>query len=70
MKRICLGTMITLIYQSRIRRGDTYKSVCGGIFAAYGLKIDNYNKELPGYLRSGHYPAPEELVSTLLSNLY
>lgn len=63
MKRICLGTMITLIYQSRIRRSDTYKSVCGGIFAAYGLKIDNYNKELPSHLRSGHDPAPEELVS-------
>ena len=63
MKRICLGTMITLIYQSRIRRGDTYKSVCGGIFAAYGLRIDNYNKELPGHLRSGHDPAPEDLVT-------
>ena len=63
MKRICLGTMITLIYQSRIRRSDTYKSVCGGIFAAYGQKIENYNKELPGHLRSGHDTVPEDLVS-------
>lgn len=63
MKRICLGTMITLIYQSRIRRSDKYKSVCGGIFAAYGLKIENYNKELPGHLRSGHDTAPEDLVT-------
>ena len=63
MKRICLGTMITLIYQSRIRRSDTYKSVCGGIFAAYGLNIENYDKSLPGHLRSGHDPAPDALVT-------
>ena len=63
MKRICLGTMITLIFQSRIRRSDTYKSVCGGIFAAYGKKIENYNKELPGHLRSGHDTVPDDLVT-------
>jgi len=55
--------MITLIYQSRIRRSDTYKSVCGGIFAAYGLNIENYDKSLPGHLRSGHDPAPDALVT-------
>lgn len=63
MKRICLGTMITLIFQSRIRRGDTYKSVCGGIFAAYGLNVENYDNGLPGHLRKGHDPAPEALVT-------
>lgn len=63
MKRICLGTMITLIFQSRIRKGDTYKAVCGGVFAAYGLKIDNYDRALPGHLRSGHDPVPDALVT-------
>lgn len=43
MKQICLGTMITLIYQSRTRSADTIKSVCSGIFAAYGLDINTYN---------------------------
>lgn len=63
MKRICLGTMITLIYQSRIRNADTIKSICDGIFAAYGLKINNYNQGLPSHLKSGHDPAPGDLIA-------
>lgn len=63
MKQICLGTIITLIYQSRTRSADTIKSVCGGIFAAYGLDINTYNKELPSHLKSGHDPVPVELIS-------
>lgn len=63
MKQICLGTMITLIYQSRTRSADTIKSVCGGIFATYGLDINTYNKELPSHLKSGHDPVPVELIS-------
>ena len=33
MKRICLGTMITLLYQSRIRHADKIKNICASIFA-------------------------------------
>ena len=62
MKRICLGTMITLLYQSRMRSADKIKTVCGGIFAAFGLDIDNFNKELPSHLKSGHDPAPGDLI--------
>lgn len=62
MKRICLGTIITLLYQSRTRSADTIKSVCGSIFAAYGLDINNYNKELPSHLKSGHDPVPGDLL--------
>lgn len=62
MKRICLGTMITLLYQGRMRSTDTIKTVCGGIFAAFGLDIENFNKELPSHLKSGHDPAPENLI--------
>lgn len=47
MKKICLGTIITLIYQTRTLAANTIKSVCSGIFAAYGLDISNYNV---GYL--------------------
>lgn len=54
MKRICFGTIITLIYQSRTRSADTIKSMCDGIFAAYYLDITSYNKELPSHLKSGH----------------
>ena len=44
MKRICLETMITHLYQSRMRSTDKIRIVCGSIFAALGLNIDNYNK--------------------------
>lgn len=63
MKQMCLGTMITLIYQSRRRNADKIKDICDGIFAAYGLDIGNYNKELPSHLKSGHDPAPKELLT-------
>lgn len=62
MKRICLGTMITLLYQSRMRSADKIKTVCGGIFAAFGLDIENFNKELPSHLKSGHDPVPGVLI--------
>ena len=67
MKQICLGTIITLIYQSRTRSADTIKSVCGGIFATYGLDINNYNKELPSHLKSGHDAVPGELLTAARS---
>ena len=63
MERMCLGAMITLIMQSRIRKSDKYKSICGGIFAVYGLEIGNYNKELPSHLASGHDTVPDDLVA-------
>lgn len=63
MKRICLGTMITLLYQSRMRSADKIKTVCEGIFAAFGLNVDNFNKELPSHLKSGHDPTPSDLIN-------
>ena len=33
-----------------------------GFFAAYGLDIDNFNKELPSHLKSGHDQAPCALI--------
>ena len=61
MKQICLGTMITLIYQSRRRNADKVKDICCGIFAAYGLDINAYNAGLPSHLKSGHDPVPKDL---------
>jgi len=63
MKQICLGTMLTLIYQSRRRNADKIKDICGGIFAAYGLNINDYNSGLPSHLKSGHDPAPGNLIA-------
>lgn len=63
MKRICLGTMITLLYQGRVRSSDKIKTICDGIFAAYGCDINNYDKGLPSHLKSGHDPAPVDLIA-------
>ena len=63
MKQICLGTMVTLIYQSRRRNADKIKDICGGIFSAYGLDINNYNSGLPSHLKSGHDPVPGDLIA-------
>lgn len=62
MKRICLGTMITLLYQSRMRSADKIKTVCGGFFVAFGLDIANFNKELPSHLKSRHDLAPGDRI--------
>ena len=67
MKQICPGTMITLIYQSRKRNADKVKDICSGIFAAYGLDIDSYNDGLPSHLKSGHDPAPKDLIDAAKS---
>ena len=62
MKKICLGTMINLLYQARARRSDQARDVCRRIFAAFDCSIDSYAKELPSHLKSGHDPVPRELV--------
>lgn len=62
MKRICLGTMITLLYQGRMRSSDKIKDICSGIFAAFGLNIETYSTGLPSHLKSGHDPAPRDLI--------
>ena len=61
MKRLCLETIITLLYQCRTRSADTIKSVCSGIFATYDLDITSYNKELSSHLKSGHDPVIQQL---------
>lgn len=63
MKQMCLGTMITLIYQSRKRSADKIKDICAWIFAAYDLDIADFNNELPSQLKSGHDPVPTDLIA-------
>lgn len=50
MKQICLGTIITLVYQMRTRSADTIKFVCGDILAAYNLDVTSYKKEFTNRL--------------------
>lgn len=64
MKKMCLGTMITIIYQSRARKAESIKSICKAIFASYGLDITCYDKALPSHLCSGRSNVPCELVDS------
>lgn len=62
MKKICLGTMINLLYQARARKSDQVRDICRRIFAAFNCNIDGYDKALPSHLKSGHDPVPKDLV--------
>jgi hypothetical protein len=62
MKLICAGTMITLLYQARSRKGDKVRDICRGVFSAYDCDIDEYSDGLPSHLKSGHDPAPGALI--------
>lgn len=62
MKRICPGTLITLVFQSRKRSTDKPKTICKGIFAAYDCDINGYSKYLSGHLKSGHDPVPGPVI--------
>ena len=41
MKRVCFGITIILLYQSCKYSAEEIKTVCGGIFSAFDLDIDN-----------------------------
>ena len=63
MKRMCFGTMLNLIYQSRARNTERVRSICDVIFTAYGLNINNYFNALPSHLKNGYDDVPMDLVT-------
>ena len=63
MKRICLGTIITLLYQSRMYNTCRIKGICDSLFAAYGLDINNFDTSVPSHLKSGHDGVPKDLIA-------
>lgn len=65
MKKICLGTMINLLYQARARKADQVRDVCRRMFAAFNCNIDGYDKALPSHLKSGHDPVPKDIWSIM-----
>lgn len=61
MKRMCLGTIITLLYQSKIKSTYKIKHICDGVFMAYGLSLENRDVGIPSHLKSGHDNVPDDL---------
>lgn len=39
MKKICVGTMINLLYQAKARKADQVRDVCRRIFAAFNCRV-------------------------------
>jgi len=66
LKRICLGTLITLLNQSKKRKSDTMKNICQCLFLAYSCD-STFNKDFPGHLRSGHDSVPGNLIEAAWS---
>lgn len=62
MMCMCLGTMLTLLYQSRLHNSDKIRDICDGVFSSYDLKISDFpDASLPGHLKSGHDAVPRKL---------
>lgn len=63
MKKLCFGTLLNLMYQAK-GQGVTYKSICDGVFTAYGCEGMEYrDKSLPGHLRTGHDNVPPDVIT-------
>lgn len=61
MKRICFGSLFTLMYQAR---GQGVKSapLCRAIFAAFGVDLTYRDVSLPGHLKNGHDKIPSDII--------
>lgn len=61
MKRICFGSLFTLMYQAR---GQGVKSdpLCNAIFAAFGVDLTYRDVSLPGHLKNGHDKIPSDII--------
>lgn len=63
MKKMCFGTLLNLIYQSR-GANVTYKSICSAVFVAYGCDdMENRDSSLPGHLKTGHDNVPPDVIN-------
>lgn len=63
MKKVCFGTLLNLIYQSR-GSNVTYKSICGAVFSAYGCDdMEHRDPSLPGHLKTGHDNVPPDVIN-------
>lgn len=52
MKRICFGTLMSILYQARNQK-VTNNLLCDAIFSSYAQSIELRDGSLPGHLKSG-----------------
>lgn len=64
MKRICFGSLFTLMYQSR-GQGVKIDPLCSAIFAAFGVDLTCWDTSLPGHLKNGHAKIPSDIIEAV-----
>lgn len=67
MKRLCFGTLLTLLYQARNGSKVTNDLLCKKIFEAYGVDFETCGSS-SGHLKSGH-DNPPGYLRTAAANL-
>lgn len=65
LKKMCFGTLLNLMYQSR-GSNVTYKSICSAVFSAYGCdNMEHRDSSLPGHLKTGHDNVPPDVINAV-----
>lgn len=57
MKRLCFGSLLTILYQARLG-SKKLETIADAILTAFNPSFTSYDPSLPGHLRSGHSNAP------------
>ena len=65
MKRLCFGTLMSILYQARNQK-VTNNLLCDAIFSSYAQSIELRDGSLPGHLKSGRDNVPSMNLLTKL----
>ena len=61
MKRLCFGTLMSILYQARNQK-VTNNLLCDAIFSSYAQSIELRDGSLPGHLKSGRDNVPPDVI--------
>jgi len=62
MKRLCFGTLFTILYQAKAQK-VTNPILCDAIFCAFGAdSTELRDSSLPGHLKNGHDNVPPDVI--------
>lgn len=61
MYRLCLGTIMTILYQARSPK-VTNQSICDALFKCFGKSAESYDSSTPEHLKSGKICVPPDVL--------
>ena len=65
MKRLCIGTLMSILYQARNQK-VTNNLLCDAIFSSYAQSIELRDGSLPGHLKSGRENVPPDVIDAAI----